>query len=282
MTKFSRLMLAAFLPASLVGCGVVTPKMQMFSSDEREQGIEENRIINHIKCEIREGVRNALDHFSKDAGATGKSVDWLRNWGAKVTLELTVNEKSSFKPGVTFITPFNPREAFSFGLGVNLETEATRKELVSFSYSFRDLLQEPVNTNCVAEGGVGINSNLHIGQFILSKTLIAAVPGTIPGSSVSDERFPFSAFNYEATFVVTYGGSATPSWDLIRLSANQNGDLLAAARTSTQYVSLTLAEVVNSDERGVPAALDPRAVALHDATIIGQSVARALQNITLR
>jgi hypothetical protein len=273
---------------ALGGCGMVVHEMHEFYSKQGDEKFDENVIVSQIKCELHKGVQDTLTEAGGFSAFSGNNIDWLRTWGATVTLTLTVDEKSGFNPGLTFLSPMKNEtyllsgtsitspQAFSLGLGLQGSGDATRKETIAFNYAFNDLLNEkPIRTSCEHENGLFIHSDLKIGQFIENKAFIAKVPGTVkatkPGSS------PFTTFTYEATFVIVYGGSATPSWKLARLSANSSSSLLSLMRTKTQDVTITMGPVV-SPPSAPTAMLSQDVQNAHFAALIGQAVAQAIQS----
>jgi hypothetical protein len=147
----------------------------------------------------------------------------LRKWTAKVTLTLTIDEKSGLNPGVSYFKPlanaiasFSPfagqnvsiARNFTLGGGLTASADATRKETLGFTYTFKDLLSErPIDGPCDNENGILIR-DLKIGQFIANKVFIANIPSSVAAKKGVS---PFNIFNYEATFVVVYGGNVTPT-----------------------------------------------------------------------
>jgi hypothetical protein len=90
---------------------------------------------------------------------------WLFNdanpWAAQFTLNLTIEEKSSLNPGVSFneplangITTFPGKantvtspQSFAIGLGGILSSDATRTEKVTFTYKVNDLREKYYEEN---------------------------------------------------------------------------------------------------------------------------------------
>jgi hypothetical protein len=97
---------------TLGGCGVFTPEMQTFWERRDQQKEFENLVVNNIKCEIRNGVYDAKQMLATTEQYPGNDIGWLEKQGATVTLKLSVDEKSSLNPGVSYTTPL-----FSAGIG---------------------------------------------------------------------------------------------------------------------------------------------------------------------
>jgi hypothetical protein len=272
----------------LSACGLFVPEMQEFYKAPTDEKFDENTLVNQIQCELHKGVQDTLANSGKGA-FSGKSVDWLNKWGAKVTLALTVDEKGGLNPGLTFMQPMQNEmfkfptgnvtqsQSFSLGLGIQASSDATRKETIGFTYAFADLLKKkPITEACSDENGMLINSDLKIGQFIENKAFIAKVPGTVNPSKKGDS--PFSAFTYEATFVVVYGGSITPTWKLAQISANASSSFLSLVRTKTNDIIITMGPVNTDSTPTAPATLGSEAEQAHLAALIGQAVANSIQS----
>lgn len=245
------------------GCGLYVPDIHGLGKGQLEEIADENDIINQVECEI---------HRAVDPKLHGDTVAWLSNWNAKVSMVLTADEKGSLNPGFSLTEPFqNPAKGqfFSVAGGVNASADTTRKETVGFTYSIKDLLEKPsIPGKCANEDGVLVHSDLKIGDFVQAKSNLTTIPGTISG--------PYTAFTYEATFVVAYGGNITPTWKLIRFTGNPSGTFLSATRTRTDYLEITFAA---SDPAAPPGSkqISPTGDQQHAAGLLGQAVTSALQ-----
>jgi hypothetical protein len=263
MLRVSCLMFFAVAVAMLVGgCGLNVPEMQEWYEPREQQKITENKLINHIKCELHKGVDDAIDKYYGAGKRSGLSAEWIKSWLATVTLKLTVDEKGTANPGISWVRPLSDVRTFTLGAGVNGSSDATRIETISFTYPLKDLRAAGKIVNpCSNPGDILIEGDLKIGQFLDKKVFLTTVPGTIIG--------PYSAFSYQVTFVVVYGGTITPSWKLVELTVNPDSPFLSATRTRTHDVTITLAPP------GDPAAAE--AAAIHNAALIGQAVASAIR-----
>jgi hypothetical protein len=275
------LVLAVVCAGAVGGCGLTVPEMQEFYQAREEQQLDENYIINRVKCELHLAVQKIFKSYAK-GNYTGNDISWFKKWGAKVNMKITVDEKSALKPGASFkkLLPtahttlangevLDTAQSFSLGLGLNVSSDATRVEQVEFTYRFKDLLAERPIVSCEQQGNFLIKGDLKIGQFINNKIFLAAVPGTVtpPYGGV-----PYSVFSYQITFVVSYGGGITPSWTLVQVSANPDGDFASVSRIRTHDLTITLAAV----DQGPPttvARLSPDGEAVHMSQLIGQAVA---------
>jgi hypothetical protein len=253
---------APILALLVSGCGLYVPEMQEWYEPPENQKVTENLIINHIKCELHKGVDDAIQKYYGAGKRSGYTAEWIKSWLATVTLKLTVDEKSSVNPGVSWVHALSDARTFTLGAGFNASSDATRIETISFTYPLSVLRSGGRIVNpCENAGDVLIEGDLKIGQFIDKKVFLSTVPGTIIG--------PYSAFSYEVTFVVVYGGAATPTWKLVEFTANPDSPFVNASRTRTHDITITLAPP--GDQAAVEAA------SIHNAALIGQAVASALR-----
>jgi hypothetical protein len=264
MTK--RISFVICVCALLSGCGAVVPNMQEFYEGKEDQKDNEVRIIGQIQCELREGVRKAIRELRSD-GSRPYNVDWLWGWGAKVNLDITADEKGSINPGASF-KHFYGADKFTLGAGGNFSSNATRDEIVEFTYAFSELLAQP-ERQCTHVDNILIKSDLKIGEFILNKAFLATVPGVA--------RTPYSVFNEKITFVVVFGGSVTPTWEFVDVTAGTSDLFISASRTKTHALTITLAPVLQPKTPASRVRLIPEGEAVHNAAIFGQATANAIR-----
>src|SRR5437879_5141122 len=121
------------------GCGLNVPEMQEWYEPPEQQKVTENRIINHIKCELHKGVDDAIQKYYGAGKRSGYTAEWIKDWLATITLKLTVDEKSTANPGLSWVRALSDIKTFTLGAGVNGSADATRIETISFTYPLRDL-----------------------------------------------------------------------------------------------------------------------------------------------
>lgn len=257
---------------ALSSCGASIPDMVVLAPPMQE-AFEEIELIQLIKCELHFGVQDVLDQYSKP-GNTGHGVEWLRDWEAKLSLKITVDEKSALSPGVTYKEPMRNAlthfgtivpQSFTASVGLQVSSQATRTETIGFSYKFADLLAEgrlqPDSCKKQIKNKVVV-SDLKIADFIANKAYIANHTDTVINNRV---ELPYSTFSDDITFVITYGGNVTPVWTLLHVTASSNSPLYNAVRTKTHNLSITLGKVGAG-----------QAAVVANANLIGQAVARAI------
>jgi hypothetical protein len=148
------------LPLTGRGFGLATPNIRPPFQSEPEERVHENQVVNQIKCELHEGFDEAINTFNGQGEYAGKSVAWLNSWGVKVTLKLSIDEKSSLNPGVTFFRTFEnavsvfPKNGnvtsgqnFALALGANVSSDATRTEIIDLTYGVSQLRAEALPSN---------------------------------------------------------------------------------------------------------------------------------------
>lgn len=270
-------LLVVLLPSiSLAGCGTAVPDMQALGDDKTNEKLDEVELVQLIKCELHVGVYDALQKFNKPGGLGGHPVDWLRDWEAKISLKITVDEKITLAPGVTITDPmrnavsqFNVTypQSFSASAGLVASSQATRVETIAFNYAFKELLKKPLppDKNCKNQIARKIVlSDLKIRDFIVNKVYVANYPDAV---SKDSGGAPYSVFSDQITFIVTYGWNATPVWKLMRVTASATSPLYNATRTRAHDIVITLGQK-GAAEAGL----------VHNAQLIGQAVASALKD----
>ena len=174
---------------------------------------------------------------------------WLDASAGSLTLTMTVDEKSGLAPGATWTTPLETvgktAQSFSLGLGGAASADATRKQQVDFVFDVqKDFLQNKMfrefndrgltPSHCKDEDGkILIESDLRIQEWLDSALFARNIPGNV------DIGRPDVLTN-DITFVVTFSGSVTPSWKLVRWSINQNTPFATASRVRTNEALIAL------------------------------------------
>lgn len=262
MPNFSKLIASIFPTLLLAGCGLYVPEVQEWHEPREQQKFTENQIINHIKCELHKGVDDAIAKYYGAGKRSGYTADWIKTWLATVTLKLSVDEKSSVNPGLSWVRALSDVRTFTLGAGFNASSDSTRAETISFTYPLGKLRAAgKITGECADPNAALVSGDLKIGQFIDKKVFLTTVPGTIVG--------PYSAFSYQVTFVVVYGGAITPTWKLVEFTANPDSPFANATRSRTHDIAITFAPP------GDAAAAE--AAQIHNAALIGQAVAAALR-----
>jgi hypothetical protein len=259
------LFFALVVLVAVSACGTYTPDKDPFKSDAPDalnhtsQGLYEIGIVDHITCELGQGLTQA-----KVLG-----VPWLIQWGTTVTQTITVEDQTGLSPGITAITPLKnivfpfpasaggnvvSPQSFSFSLGGTASVNGLRTETIQYTFRNSDILKY-YSPLCLGDiHGVMIDGDLKIREFIYDKALIAAsgLPSLVGSASSGWKIPPFNTFTEEITFVASYGASVTPTWHLARFSANTSSNLLIGQRTNTNDLIITLGPVKCPSPPGSP------------------------------
>ncbi|MGB6176370.1 MAG: hypothetical protein WBF43_08545 [Methylocella sp.] len=189
----------------------------------------------------------------------------------------------------------NVPQSYAFGLGGTLSADATRKETLALYIDFKkftaDLTKLFVSHNrekianllgtlpapCPHESGIFIESDLKLREWLEDVTLPTYVQGGIVpyyANALADEERvgKKDVISHEVAFVIVYGGNITPTWKLVRVSANTgNMPLFGATRTNTQDLIITMGPAQNA---GLSIAAQNTILAAQ----IGQAVASAIRS----
>lgn len=247
----------AIISAGLMGCGAVTPSIT-WSDSPHAGAYLINSILNHVKCELRDGVRTAIAYDLANQAQLGeptRRIPWLDTWTAKLSMKLVMDDTSSLSPGVSVLQPFAAAtESFTLGLGGTLSSQATRTDTVDISFDFQkdflDFKHEPKNrpAHCIEPGGLLVDSDLKIQDLVDMATFPYFIPGNISSK-------PPAAVSHEVQFVVVAKGSVTPTWKLVRVTVNPDG-FFSANRTQTSDLILTIGPRDKSNPAGPSAAVE--------------------------
>ena len=185
-------------------------------------------------------------------------------------MKLTVDEKSALNPSANFTEPLpnvvshfstggnvTTTQLFTTAVGLQASADATRVETIGFTLNFSDWFGPDVKhtpeNRCTPKSSNLIESDLKIAEFILNKVIVAQDEGILQGvrndpvratkaMTTPDKKpsSPFTALGDEITFVVVYGGNATPTWKLINITEVANSLFITATRTRTNDITIAM------------------------------------------
>jgi hypothetical protein len=201
-------------------------------------------------------------------------------WSVQVALMLQVDESTALNGGLTLIDVLpnainkfpqgnvTTGQSRSFGFGTTASTTATRIDKFNFNYTVADLMIMSKDSICRhpdnkllasfnARSSPLIESDLGIEKWLLGALMADAVlysseppPAKAPkgspagapagGKSGGAQSNVTDAISEEIKFIIISSGSATPTWKLVRLTANTSNNLLALGRTRTHDLIITL------------------------------------------
>ncbi len=294
--------LALFASLGLTGCGFNVPEMNALAPDTKDvgdpystQGRFENNLVGHIRCSIAKGLERAkwleqtLEQEGAREGRPAKYIDWIysNKWGTAVNLTLQVDELSGLNPNATTTNQFQnwvkgfPKngnvtfpQLFSLGLAASGAAHSTRTKTIAFTYANADLLTNEEHAenadngqglNCARDmNGFQIQSDLKLDEFIWDEATVAAGGG----ATSYEQGNPYNTFQETLTFVVSLGGSVTPTWKITTLVVDPSSPLFTALRSETNTLVITMGPLAKP-VKGTPLALQPTAQAQHVAQSIG-------------
>jgi hypothetical protein len=192
------------------------------------------------------------------------------------------------------LTPFVAANTFSalassqsyvLGFGGSFSADAQRKESLSLFMEFKKFTDKAsltkaklklenssdLTTEChKGNGRFFIQSDLKLREWLVDTLFHAYVQPDYAEDLKSSKK---DAISHEVNFVIIYGGNVTPSWKLVRVSADQSSPLFGATRTNTQDLQITL-----GPPTATPGQLSQAAQNTALASQIGQSVAAAIKS----
>jgi hypothetical protein len=223
--------------SAVAACGLYTPDKDPFSSDapllphtDTRQGIYEDAIVQHVTCEISQGL----------VAAQQLKVPFLSKWGTTVTITITVEDQTGLAPGISLF-PFpslgnvSTPQPFSLSIGGSASVNALRTETIQFTIKNETLIFTHPCDHPLTLSGVLIDGDLKIKEFIYDKAFVIH-----QGNGLWENYIPYNTWTEEITFVSSYGGNVTPTWKLARVSANTSSNLVTALRTNTNDLIITL------------------------------------------
>jgi len=286
----SRAVFGGAILCALAGCGTLVPEIEEFWGSENDVGYKVNALVSQVECELSEGV-GYLEKY--DQAHPPSKLGWLKDWAAQVTLTLTILESDALNPGITFNTPLNNgtitygknaitvAQSSATGLGGTLSSAATRTDTITAVYRISDLAKAQ-GRSCIPptpNGTLFIESDLKLKQWLL-EAMFPEYMETLHYPSVSSANVKNGFISHEVNFKIVSSGNVTPSWKLVRVSANTgNSPFFSADRERTQDLLITLGPVQQGSPKSSPA-LAPAAQNAALAAQIGSAVATAIKAST--
>jgi hypothetical protein len=272
-------LVAPLLGITLAGCGLYPPQHHEFWASDVSTTYKVANIAAQVKCELARGVQA----LNRD-GAT-----WINSWGALVTFTLDTTEKTTLVPGLSFnrplptaITSFPGLEdvktdqIFKLGIGAQLSSEAQRKGGVVFFYTAQELRKMKTEGGCVpsvpAEGFLFLESALNLDRWLYSTASLQTTGlAVFPTLKAEKGYLNQNAITETIKFDVVSSGNATPSWKLVRISANENTTLFEGRRERSQQIDIAFGPL-----EAAPGTLAASAQAQFNAQAIATAVSRRL------
>lgn len=214
----------------------------------------EFEIKKRIYCDLKEAVQavNSIEVSTgpyDKLGAPKKGIIPPK-WGVQISLSLQVDESSALNPGLTFDELIS--SSFSLGLGGTLSSTATRIDKFNPSWSIAYLMK-PDTSHSVCKAGNDpfeqmrwqpassspfiLQSDLGIKEWLQGAMFTDVLLHSVgsPGGDTKPDTV-----SYEIKFAIVSSGTVTPTWKLVKFSANTSGDFLSFNRTRTHDLIITI------------------------------------------
>lgn len=220
------------------GCGSVLPVMDFRHPEGNRFDTFVESVAQHVRCELRRAIRANVYRDPKRLAV-------LRGWAAKIALNLKAVDEGSVNPS---IAGSNVPMSFVFTATGQYKGDATREMTMTYFLLFSELLDEadpaaldanhmPVPCRTANDGLAPIGGDLGIEQ-----TLQSSLRSWDSMYVLSDQvqGGPFDTISHHVQFVVVAGGTATPTWKLVRVAIDPSGTLLNINRTTTDDLLITM------------------------------------------
>lgn len=237
-----RLPIAVVISAFCSACGTYVPGHHEFYQSRGEGSVAIAMIINNVVCETRDAVYDIINRdknlvFNKTIPE--RQTKWLDDWGAQLTLNLTVNEKGGITPSVLASPASASLTPFSIAAGGTLSSEANRIDKLHAYYSVRELSRARCDESQRPGGLYLMQSDLKLREWLSDVSSVQAT-NFVKLPSKNEAPFNQDVISHEVQFMVTTSSDLTPTWKLIDVTVNPNAPLLSAGRVRTHNLLITL------------------------------------------
>jgi hypothetical protein len=259
----------------LAGCGLRVPEIAESGNRVEGQQLVQAILIN-ITCELRGAVSDLREAYPQ-----GTFID---GFGIQTTLTLTYEEKGTLAPTVNWFPPSPATAVFNVGAGLNLSSDATRKNVIDGYYLVSDLENARCSDAARPNGAFLLQSDLKLSEWLftaVSASLTNTVNFKNTALGVKD-----SILQHEVKFVIDTSANATPTWKFKLVTVNPGGTFLNLDRSRTNDLLITMGpavpSVVAASKKGgkfvsvVTREPDRRAADLHLSATIANGLNTAL------
>jgi hypothetical protein len=199
-------------------------------------------------------------------------------------------------PAVQTFGALNVPQSYSLGLGGTISSQATRIDKFTFYYDVSKLkTKPPAGDSCIYPDGrlkevarhgssLLIVGNLGIPQWLINGLAVEHDYPSTPLTKNADTSIKQDILSYETKFIIKTSGNITPTWNLVRIAANQgNLPLAGVERLRTHDLTITFGPSQKpgtsgqKPQRGGPSEPTITAANAHLASQIGLSVSNNLR-----
>jgi hypothetical protein len=233
---------ALILAVCVASCGTYVPEIQEFPGNTLSGQALLDSIIFNVTCEVRDAIVQLYVDYPNGT--------FINNWGAQITLNLQLEEKSSANPTGNWIPPyFPPSSIFNLGVGASGSADATRIDKISWFIAVKNFRpsmpgepKAPPKAPCGRERPNGVflmESDLKLKEWIYDAVGAGKTRNIDYSTDTVNGPFKQSVFSHEVKFEVDTSGSITPGWKLTSVSINQTGTGITASRNRTHDLTIT-------------------------------------------
>jgi hypothetical protein len=244
------------------GCGLYVPEIQENPFDKKEAHKFVQEIVENIRCEVQDAVVDLYARNS-DIDPQNRNLGFFDSWGAQLALTLTIDEKGSLNPIVSWLptgVPTTPGSIFSLNLGATLSSDASRVDKIGSFLLVSDLKKLAA---CPPErrgrGPFILESDLKLEEWLYDAMVESGTITPLPTSASGPLKS--NVLSHEVKFDIVSSGNLTPGWKLRQSTINQSGNFLTGSRDRTQDLVITFGPVDSSwvlnPETGKPK-IDPK------------------------
>ncbi len=259
----------------LAGCGLRVPEIAESGNRVEGQQLVQAILIN-ITCELRGAVNDLREAYPQ-----GTFID---GFGIQTTLTLTYEEKGTLAPTVNWFPPSPATAVFNVGAGLNLSSDATRKNVIDGYYLVSDLENARCSDAARPNGAFLLQSDLKLSEWLFT-AVSASLTNTVNFKNTT-LGVKDSILQHEVKFVIDTSANATPTWKFKLVTVNPGGTFLNLDRSRTNDLLITMGpavpSVVAASKKGgkfvsvVTREPDRRAADLHLSATIANGLNTAL------
>jgi hypothetical protein len=272
--------MTALASSLLGGCGLFVPEIQENPFAPGHAVLMVQGIVQSVHCEMGNALKDVRKYDLEIAKKFHQkpNTDFLLHWGTEMTLTLTIDEKSSLSPDVTWMPPSPASAIFALSTGLSGAADATRTDKMSFYYLVPTLLNEPYCATGVQQGddnSLLVRSDLKLKEWL--QDYLSAI-GTKEGKPpvTADGALKDTVLSHDIKFDVTTSGNITPSWKLTRATVNPTGSFFSTSRDRNHDLTITMGP---GDKTGFIGTAAPIA---SSAIQIGNAVAASTQSVVAK
>jgi hypothetical protein len=158
--KLTPLFFIALAVPTLTGCATAVPSMAPVGLTDQQEVDREGALVNHVKCELKQALQRIYYEEAQQPPHENppgyiNNTDWLKTWGASVSLKFQVDELATASPNLAYTKALHnvvsvfpaggnvtTARSDSLAVGASVTSHVTRTETIGFYYKFADLDQE--------------------------------------------------------------------------------------------------------------------------------------------